>query len=176
MKPKNSVERRNAFIRFVIFYALTTALIITAVFFSFQVPFKENRQLRSQLSVVYKEREFDRSFFNLTNETKKMLDSIDRFPAGADVSLLEGRITGNIQKMDAMASRDSVSRTRIYSVLVTTFSNANADKKRIRVASSKGDIEAVYKERENEIRKSLDEYRKAFEELKDRYMQLQNAQ
>lgn len=176
MKPKNSFERGKAFIRFVIFYAVTTVLILCAVFFGMQVPFKENKQLQSQLSKVNKEREFDRKFFNLTNETKRMLDSIDGFPAGADVSLLEGRITTNIQKMDAMVSQDSVSRQKIYGLLVSTFSNANADKKRIRTTSSKGDVEALYKANENVLRSRLAEYEKAYKDLSERYMQLQNTQ
>lgn len=174
MKPKNSPERNKAFLRFVIFYGVTTVLIITAIFFGLQVPFKQNKQLQSQLDQIYKERDFDREFFNVMRETKKLLDTIDR--AGTGTDLVEGRITQNIQKMDAMLSQDSISKKRIYGLMVQTFTDATNDKKTIRAASNKDAAVAAWNKKYNDLLQNRDDWMKEHERLKTQIMQMQTRQ
>lgn len=174
MKPKNSPERRNAFTRFILFYLVTTLIIIAAIFFGLQVPFKQNQQLQSQLDVMHKERDFDREFFKLMSETKKLLDTIDR--AGTGTDLVEGRITQNIQKMDAMLSQDSVSKKRMYGLVVQTFTDATNDKKTIRAASNKDAAVAAWNKKYNDLLQNRDDWMKEYERLKNQIMQMQTRQ
>ena len=174
MKPKNSPERRKAFIRFVIFYIISTALIITAVFFGLQVPFKENKQLQSQLETVYKERDFDRKFFELMSETRKMLDTVNS--AGTKTEFVEGRIDRKIQEMDAILNKDSISGKKIYSELVLIFNEAKNDKKLIRLASDKDATVKLLDEQIKQLKQNLEGWRTEYDKQQIQLMQLQNKQ
>ncbi|MBC7829328.1 MAG: hypothetical protein H7122_16385 [Chitinophagaceae bacterium] len=174
MKPKNSPERKKAFIRFVIFYLISTALIITAIFFGLQVPFKENKQLQSQLDVVYKERDFDRKLFNLMSETRKMLDTVNS--AGTKTEVVEGRINQNILQMDAMLNKDSIAGKKIYSELVLIFNDAKNDKKLIRAASDKDATVKIKDQEIKELKQNLEGWRAAYDKQQIQLMQLQNKQ
>src|SRR5687768_18381818 len=126
----NSAERRRAFLRFLLFYIITTALIVGAAFFGIYVPFKQNQQLQDQLNVVQREKEFDKQFFTLMQETKSLLDTVNS--AGPSIDVIEGRIAQKIQEMDAILNKDSISGKRIYSQVVQYFTDAKNDKKTLR--------------------------------------------
>ncbi|RAJ83527.1 hypothetical protein CLV59_103495 [Chitinophaga dinghuensis] len=49
MEPLNSQIRRKGFLLFLLFYLLTTGLLILGVFLYYQVPVAENNMLRSEL-------------------------------------------------------------------------------------------------------------------------------
>lgn len=78
MKPLNTPERKKAFLNFILFYTITTLLIVLAVYFGMRVPFKQNDRLNAQLSVYEKEKEFAITFSKGASEAKAMLDSINR--------------------------------------------------------------------------------------------------
>mgnify|MGYP003672431991 FL=1 len=62
MKPKNTKDRRNSFLKFLLLFLLTTGTIITAIFFNFKVPAKENALLKEQSKMVKKEMDFQSKF------------------------------------------------------------------------------------------------------------------
>ena len=174
MRPKNSSERRNAFIRFILFYVITTALIVTAVFFGLQVPFKENRQLQSQLEVVHRERNFERKLYDLISNTRRMLDTVNK--AGTNTAVVEGRIIENIKTMDAMINKDSTSAKMIYSELVSIFTEATSDKKLIRSSSDKDETVRIKDEQIQELKKNILGWKDAFDRQQAQLTQLQNRQ
>ncbi|GAA4737537.1 type VI secretion system TssO [Flavisolibacter ginsenosidimutans] len=75
MKPLNSAERTNAFLRFLLLFLITVALIVTVIFFSIEVPRKENDQLRQKVLAMQKEKEtsesFDAAVVAVSNELKE---------------------------------------------------------------------------------------------------------
>jgi hypothetical protein len=170
MKPQNSAERTKAFIRFLILYIATTALIITAVFFGIYVPFKQNKQLQDQLNVVQKEKDFDRQFFTLMQDTKSLLDTVNS--AGSSIDVIEGRIAQKIQEMDAILSKDSISGKRIYSQVVQYFTDAKNDKKTLR-SSDKQKIIADCEQLNAELKRKLEENKTQYDKLYYQYLSLQ---
>ena len=63
MKPKNIKERRNSFLKFLLLFLITSATIVTAIFFTFKVPIKENNTLKAQAKRINRELTFQNSFF-----------------------------------------------------------------------------------------------------------------
>ena len=63
MKPKNSKERRNSFLKFLALFLVTVGMIMAAVFFTYRVPTKENALLREQSKVIDTAMEFQSGFF-----------------------------------------------------------------------------------------------------------------
>ena len=77
MKPKNSKERRNSFLKFSALFLVTVGMIMVAVFFTYKVPTKENAQLREETKVIGTAMEFQSGFFNEMESVKSMIDSLD---------------------------------------------------------------------------------------------------
>lgn len=67
MKPKNSKERRNSFLKFLLIFLVTVGTIVGAVYFNFQISNKENEVLKEQASLVKEELKFQASFANKMN-------------------------------------------------------------------------------------------------------------
>jgi hypothetical protein len=74
MKPKNLKERRKTFLRFLLLFLLTVASILTAVYFNFRVPKKENKLLKTKVRIVKKEMEYQNNFFKEMKSIKNMID------------------------------------------------------------------------------------------------------
>ena len=77
MKPKNSKERRNSFLKFLALFLLTVGMIMLAVFFSYSVPKKENVNLRAQTKAIDAAMGFQSGFYTEMEGVKSLLDSID---------------------------------------------------------------------------------------------------
>ncbi len=136
MKPHNQSERNKALGSFLLFFIITVCLIVTAVFFSFQVPFKQNDQLHEQMKLVENERTFAASFTDKMTETMNLLDSVMLNEVQVKSELIDGKITENLQKMDAMIS-DSLPQKNLYKNIVLSFAQLQNAKKQLREASGK---------------------------------------
>ena len=162
MEPLNIAERRTAFVNFLIFFLLTVALIITAVFFSVQVPLKENEQFRKEIDKVERERELNDAFASKMVETLNKLDSVNltqQKTVSLDVS-----ITNNLNKMLSMITSDSISSKILYQSVVEGFSKlqeakqllrncSNADASASELQQKIRDQEVVIKEQNEQLRK-----------------------
>ena len=94
MKPLNIQERQKAFQRFLLFFILTVAVIVTAIFFGVKIPYAENEKLQEQLSIVDKENRFREDFSRAMAEAQSLLDTVNMDPVGdaAAVSLNERQV------------------------------------------------------------------------------------
>jgi len=135
MKPINTAERKKAFSTFLIFYIVTTLVILIAVYFGVQVPFAQNDKLKDQIAKFEKEKQFAENFSNGLADTKKLLDSVNR--AGVQPELVDGRISDNLKKLNAMIDNDSASQKKFYQDLVQNFADLQVAKKQLRDASGK---------------------------------------
>ena len=77
MKPKNSRERTNSFLKFLAIFLVTVAMIVVAVYFNFKIPSKENKLLREQAEVIKGEMEYQKAFYIEMKDLKVMIDSLD---------------------------------------------------------------------------------------------------
>ncbi len=136
MKPHNSSERNSAFRNFLMMFIITVGVITTAIFFSVQVPFKENDQLRAAASVVEKQRVSTVLFEDKMETTMRLLDSVNL--AGAQSELIDGDIDENLKSMNALVKSDtSLPEKGMFTSIVNNFRELKIAKKQLRDASGK---------------------------------------
>lgn len=138
MKPINTTERQNAFWRFLLFFAITIAVIITAVLFSVQVPFKENEQMKAQKLAMEKERNLTDSFNVKMMETMQYLEEVNKQP-GNDI-IYDPRIKTNLMTMTGMTLGLDTTVNRLNSIymnIVRALDGLQFAKGQIRDATSK---------------------------------------
>lgn len=143
MEPLNNAERSKAFRSFLIFFIITVALVIAAVFFSIQVPFQQNRQLAEQMKVVEAERLFTQKFESNMNEVMRLVGDLNK--KDIDVTLTDGKIEERIKGMNALIDTDSsyaadpnsATIKELYSSVVESLSNLRLAKKENREAANK---------------------------------------
>ncbi len=77
MKPKNSKARTTSFLKFLALFLVTVTMIVTAVYFNYKVPAKENALLKDQAKLIKSDKEFQSGFFDEMQSIKRMMDSLD---------------------------------------------------------------------------------------------------
>ena len=136
MKSLNAADRNQAFLSFLLFFIITIAVIIAAVFFSIQVPFKENDQLKEKIAVAEKQRDFTEHFVDKMETTIKLLDSVNLPNVRSE--LIDGAIDDNLKNMLAMTNNDTSTQIKnLYKNVVYNFYDLQGAKKQLREASGK---------------------------------------
>lgn len=139
MDPLNKAERKKAFTNFFLLFILCLVIITTTIFFSLQVPFKQNDRLLKEMRSYTKEREFATDFMTQMSEIAGMLDTINTKATKPD--LLDGRITENIKKLNLKIDADSTNDKTLYRSVVFVLSDIQTAKKQLRDITSK-DLDA----------------------------------
>ena len=134
MEALNTKERNDAYASFLVFFLITIALLLLAVFFAFQVPFKENERMRKQLKRYDHEREFMNNFLGKMTDAKALLDSVN-LPT-AQAAVIDGRITDQIKDMGSILSADSIQDKRLYENAIQTLLGLQDAKKLARNTSA----------------------------------------
>ena len=93
MKPLNRAERTNAFLRFLLLFTITVALIVAVVLFSIEVPWKENDRLRQRVARMQKETDASETFNTTVRET---VDELNKFETKKDQPALVTRQQVNV--------------------------------------------------------------------------------
>ncbi|HMR82912.1 MAG TPA: type VI secretion system TssO [Niabella sp.] len=163
MKPLNIQERQKAFQRFLLFFILTVAVIVTAIFFGVKIPYAENEKLQEQLSIVDKENRFREDFSRAMAEAQSLLDTVNMDPQKS--GLLDGRITQKIQEMDALLAKNDVTSKGLYNQVIRALNNAQSDKRGLRAAGNKDSVVAMYNAQILELKNSLAKWQESYNQL-----------
>ena len=147
MDPLNKADRKKAFTNFFLLFLLCLVIITTTIFFSLQVPFKQNDRLLKEMRTYVKEREFSTDFMTQMSEIAGMLDTINTKATKPD--LLDGRITENIKKLNLNIDADAAIAKTLYRSVVFVLSDIQTAKKQLRDITSK-DLNA------DELRKQIE--------------------
>ena len=158
MKPKNVKERRNSFLKFLLLFIVTVGTIVTAVYFNFKVPTKENDLLKQEAVSIKKEREFQNDFSNEMLGVKKLFDSLNVPSTNKNyVNTLISSKLADLQKK--IPIKDSTYRYDMY---------VNIVKLNLDLLNAK---ERLYELRDAES--TIKEYKETLESCKDDYKQIQ---
>lgn len=130
MEPINRADRKKTFRNFLLLFILSIAIITTTIFFSIQVPFKQNDQLLTEMRIGAKDQEFSESFMNEMSGIAGMLDTINTKAQKPD--LLDGQITENIKKLNVKVDADSAYHKNMYRSMVFVLSDLQTAKKQLR--------------------------------------------
>lgn len=125
----NSRERARAFVQFLVFFLVTIILILTASFFDFFVPAKENDNLYSRLEVENRQDQQEQQFVNSMLLAKSLLDSVNKpgTPSRAQLSL---KLTARLNELDNLAEKTtSVSATmqKTVTTLISELAASSAE-------------------------------------------------
>jgi len=133
MIPVNRRQRTKAFFNFLMFFVITIGIVITSVFFSFQVPLKENDKLRQQLDTVEAEKVSLQAFQMIMQETTNLLDSVNQ---AANPFRIENRIQNNIKLMTAKVDDAPTSLKGIFNQIIDNMTNLETAKQQVRSANT----------------------------------------
>ena len=125
MYPKNIPERRKAFINFLIFLFISIAIIMTTVFMSTQMPFKQGRQLQAQVDEADRDRAFSQRFTSEMFVVTSALDSLDKITTQ---EAMDPQITGKIAKLVQMVETDSVQNKALYRQIASVLTSLHSTK------------------------------------------------
>lgn len=157
MKPLNQSERQKAFWRFLMFFVVTVGVILTTVFFSVAVPFKQNDELTRQMDAMETERDFLATFENKVQETANLIDTVNmvKYPMSVDAD-----INKNIDDMYRMV-KDSLSVKNLCIIILDNLTNLHEAKK----AQRTGDLKDQTIENNAKI---LQSYKDALKDCQDK--------
>jgi len=149
----NSHQRTQAFLKFLLFFVLTTVLIISAIYFNFRVPVKENNYLQGKLDKQLKADAEQVKFVAKMEEAVVLLDSLDRTD---QVDIISGKLSRLIGEMDDLKlNSGNVLYNKMNNAIVSKFMDLR--KNIIGVQKSKRDAELIaslrakYKECNNKL-------------------------
>ena len=164
MKPLNQAERQKAFMRFLLFFVITIAVILTTVFFSVAVPFRQNDELNRQMALIDQEKKFADSFNIIMMNTIQLLEDVNK--PGNEI-VYEARIKINLLNMTSMTN-GSDTANNIYISIVRTLSNLESSKEQLRDALAKDQTVSDYIQKITDLRSELTQC----ESTKSQYLQL----
>ncbi len=154
MQPLNKAERSKAFLNFILLFLLCIAIIVTTVFFSVQVPFRQNDQLRTEMGTVTTDRQFANNFSAELAVITAMLDSINT--KSLKPELLDANISERLKKLNVMADNDAVTNKPMYQNIVLNLADLQSAKKQLRDFTGKD-------ANMDDLRKQLDDMTRKFE-------------
>ncbi len=161
MKPKNSKERRNSFLKFLLLFIVTVGFIIVTIFFTFQIPKKENSLLKEDLRSVQKERTFQEDFYLEMSRVKNMIDSLD--VPGQNFSYQNSLISDNLVDLqELIPTSDNNINYDLYKKIVTTLIELQESKKRLK---GLGDAENTIQDYKTALEKCKEDYKEVERDL-----------
>lgn len=144
MIPTNKAERSKAFRNFLLFFMITIGVIVAALIFSFQVPFKENEKLRKDMDVADNEKAVLQSFEVKMQETMNLLDSVN---LSVNAYRINDQISTNIKSMGSMLN-DTSSVNTICNKILYNLSSLQRAKEQLRNVNTNN---AEMEKRDNKI-------------------------
>jgi hypothetical protein len=122
MKAQNSAERSKAFSNFLIFFIITIGVILTCVFFSFQVPLKESEQFRAERDTLLTQKDNREYFQQRMENTMSLLESVNSNKA--DAENIDANIGSSLSEMRQMINdKMSISERTLYDKIISALSS-----------------------------------------------------
>jgi hypothetical protein len=120
MKPLNQAERRSAFLKFLLFFIITIAVIVTTVFFSIQVPFAENKKMKNDIADYQNQQKFMMQFSGKLTDLQTLIDTLQT--PNLQTDLIENKITLAIGDLQAFKEKTMPGNDNIYAKMIDALS------------------------------------------------------
>jgi hypothetical protein len=132
MKPLNSAERTNAFLRFLLLFLITVALMITVIFFSIQLPWVENNQLRDQVVKLQREKESSEAF---GKDMKEAQLALKNYTNKDELSVAtQAKVQNGIDKLRDRVRKIPNGENSMYELIVENLTELNEAKRKLKDA------------------------------------------
>lgn len=133
MEVLNKTQRRSAYWLFVIFFLITVAVLVTAVFFNAYFPFKENSLLKIENTKMKKEMETQNKFSFQLEKVKLAVDSLG-MPKQNDF-FNEKLALSILADMYKQLPKDTLKNKNMYNNTIMTYKDLIDSKKQVKQLS-----------------------------------------
>ncbi|CAL1517095.1 type VI secretion system TssO [Chitinophaga sp. MM2321] len=130
MQVLNKQERTTSFMWFLLFFLITVALFVVAVFFNYQVPARENASLRKELSTFRQEQAFQAEFLQKLDKVKRNLDSINL--PNQNANYMDQVIAASLADMRNSIPKEAVTHYGLYDNVVQNCLSLQQTKQQLR--------------------------------------------
>lgn len=127
LKVLNQKERNQAFIQFLFFFVVTTALIVGAIYFDFNLPVKQNRKYRDEISAGRNATMNQQRFIANMKTARLLLDSLDK--SGVNIKQLDIQLTHKLNELSNFSQDDSSAYGLLNNALSDAFLELQRTKK-----------------------------------------------
>ena len=154
----NSNERNQAFFKFMVFFLITTILIVSAVYVDFRgLPRQRQTLLEREFANRRAETQMQRQFVLQMEKAKTLLDSLEN--SGKDRAKVESSLTLKLNDMQSTRQADTSLNGKLNGTILESFMDLRLLKKELQelraLPAKVAELEAKLKDAES----SLDEYR-----------------
>jgi hypothetical protein len=159
LRVLNARERNEAFLQFIVFFVLTTGLVVGAVYFDFRLPLTEIKHLREEVSAQEVQSQNQVRFVAKMEEAKLYLDSLNKTPASA--KMLEFQLNDIIKQLTQLQQKDESVYGRMNATIVETFIELQQDRLSLINANKEGRNINLLQSQLSECQRTLDNFRNA---------------
>ena len=161
MKPQNIKERRSRFLKFLLLFLLTTALLLGAFYFDYKVPVKENEEMRKTIHRMERDQSFQKDFSKSMIQFDSYMEALKSDTiSGLNELTVERKITDLLDKMVGdIPEQDSIFNAGMYNKIIKVFFDSNDLRKELK--QMKEDFGEG-----NQLRDELLQNRKLIDDLK----------
>jgi uncharacterized protein YpmS len=96
-KPLNTAERSSAFWKFFFFFFIAVAMIVTAVYFDFKLPYKENELLKEKAENMRLQSMAQEKFTTNIIAAKSLIDSMGK--PGVNVKFISNQVSDKLSEL-----------------------------------------------------------------------------
>jgi Type VI secretion system, TssO len=115
-KPLNTAERSSAFWKFLFFFFIAVFMIVTAVYFNFRVPFKENALLKEKAENMRLQSMAQEKFTNSILEAKALIDSMGK--PGVNVKFISNQVSDKLSELTNLHIADNSIQGSLDKVII----------------------------------------------------------
>lgn len=157
MRVLNKQERLSAFLWFLLFFIVTVGLFVLAIFFNFQVPSRENAELRKELATFRQEQAFQGEFLGKLDRVRNNLDSINL--PNQNANYMDQVIAQDLVSMRNSIPKDAVTHYGLYANIIQNCLLLQQSKQQLRGLSNAQQSIAELKEKISDLNKELENAR-----------------
>jgi len=119
-KILNNEERNQAFLKFLLFFLITIVLVVSAIFFNYRLPSKENKLLSDEVDIQRQQETNQIKFVGRLDDVNQLLDSLRKYPANFDV--LSAQIAGHLAELTDLQLKDNTPYGKLDKAIVGNVS------------------------------------------------------
>ena len=153
MEVLNKKERSSSFLLFLLMFVICVGVLLVAIFFSYQLPWKENAVLRQENKSLQFEYAYQKRFIDALEKVDQQIDSLDG--AKGDFIFLDKSISSDLIAIRSKIPKDSLDDRKMYENMILTYKKLLDSKRSLKqVEAAKNYIEYIndkIKEYEKEV-------------------------
>ena len=160
----NSNERNQAFIKFMIFFLITTILVVSAVYVDFRgLPRERQRLLEREFANHRSEIQVQRQFVMVMERAKTLLDSLEN--SGKDRPKVEALLTGKLNDMQSIKLVDTSLNGKLNNAIFDSFIELQQLKRELGELRTLPSTVAELNAQLKDALRSLDDFRSRSQQL-----------